>query len=236
MGAAQPARRGPEPASGRATAEASQRGRQSGRRQQGENPPTRPDRRGQDTEIHCGKPFLNQCARTAAGTETLSRFGRLSLSQLRRIRDRAAASCQLPAFNTAADEKINGDNRLRVRCHGDGRSAYGKAWPVINSESNLHRGTTPLAGDLSLAIAGLALLAVAAMAVRPPRSCRKPRHRHARRADAAGRFHPYALRQSRLRPRAAGWSLGCSAPSTASIRSSCAASPCSRCAATSSKA
>ncbi|WP_210253361.1 hypothetical protein, partial [Bradyrhizobium yuanmingense] len=29
------------------------------RRQQGEKSPARPDGRGQVTEIHCGKPFLN---------------------------------------------------------------------------------------------------------------------------------------------------------------------------------
>ena len=44
-------------------ARSDQRCRQCRGRQQGENPPTRPDRRGQDTEIHCGKPFLNRSAR-----------------------------------------------------------------------------------------------------------------------------------------------------------------------------
>ncbi len=39
------------------------RNSQRGCRQQGEKPPTRPDRRGQDTEIHCGKPFLNGSTR-----------------------------------------------------------------------------------------------------------------------------------------------------------------------------
>jgi hypothetical protein len=34
------------------------RNSQHGRRQQGDKSPTRPTRRGQDTENHCGKPFL----------------------------------------------------------------------------------------------------------------------------------------------------------------------------------
>src|SRR5262245_58036884 len=103
-----------------------QRGQQSGRRRQGERPPTRPDRGGQDTEIHCGKPFLKPGARTAAGAKSLRRFGRLSLSQLRRLRDSSGRLDQLPAFNTAASEKINADNRLGLtsrRC----AQAYDKA-------------------------------------------------------------------------------------------------------------
>ena len=65
-----PARRAPGPGLLGLRAGSQQRCGQCGRRQQGENSPTRPDRRGQDTEIHCGKPFLNGAPETAAGTDT----------------------------------------------------------------------------------------------------------------------------------------------------------------------
>src|SRR4051794_19125756 len=44
----------------------------------------------------------------------LSRLGRLSLCQLRRLRDRVRRLDQLPALNTAAGEKKNGDKNLLV--------------------------------------------------------------------------------------------------------------------------
>ncbi len=48
-----------------------------------------------------------------------------------------------------------------------------------------------------------------------------PRHRHARRAGAARRASPISATPIRPRPRAAAWCRACSAPSTASTRSSC---------------
>ena len=50
------------------------------RRQQGDNPPMRPDRRGQDTEIHCGKPFLNGSARNRCRHRHLAVWAAVSLS------------------------------------------------------------------------------------------------------------------------------------------------------------
>jgi len=54
------------------------------------------------------KPFLDggSLKTRDKGAET-SPFGRLSLCQMRRLRDRPNCHGQLPAFNTAADEKIN---------------------------------------------------------------------------------------------------------------------------------
>ena len=54
-------------------------GGQGCRRKQGENPPTRPDRRGQDTKIHCGKPFLNGSARNRCGHRHLAVWAAVSL-------------------------------------------------------------------------------------------------------------------------------------------------------------
>jgi hypothetical protein len=63
-------------------------------------------------EIHCGKPFLNRSARNRYRHRHLAALGRLSRWQLRRIRDRRSRRHQLPAFNTATDEKINADKHL----------------------------------------------------------------------------------------------------------------------------
>mgnify|MGYP002140206759 CR=1 FL=1 len=57
-----------------------QNGSQGGRRQRGENLHTRPGRRGQDTEIHCGKPFLNGSARKPRWAPISSRRAAVSLS------------------------------------------------------------------------------------------------------------------------------------------------------------
>jgi ribosomal protein L34 len=45
---------------------------------------------------------------------------------MRRLRDRPRCHGQLHAFNTAAGEKINADNRRKGRSIGPGISGYGK--------------------------------------------------------------------------------------------------------------
>jgi ribosomal protein L34 len=45
---------------------------------------------------------------------------------MRRLRDRPRCHGQLHAFNTAAGEKINADNRLKGRSIGLSVSGYGK--------------------------------------------------------------------------------------------------------------
>jgi hypothetical protein len=45
---------------------------------------------------------------------------------MRRLRDRPRCHGQLHAFNTAAGEKINADNRLNERSIGRSVSGYGK--------------------------------------------------------------------------------------------------------------
>ena len=84
-----------------------QRGGQGRRRQKREAPPARQNRRSQETEIHFGKPFLNGGAHIPEAALTVTRW-RVSRCQLRPLRDRPRRPRQLSAFNTAADEKING--------------------------------------------------------------------------------------------------------------------------------
>ena len=91
-------------------------GSQHGRRQQGESPPTRPDRRGQDTEIHCGKPFLNGAPKPPQAPDTWP-FGRLSPRQMRRLSDRPCRLGLLHRLHTVTDEKINGGKHLFRACH-----------------------------------------------------------------------------------------------------------------------
>jgi hypothetical protein len=63
---------------------------------------------------------------TATKAPKPARLPRLSLCQMRRLRDRPRCHGQLHAFNTAAGEKINADNRLNGRRIGLNVSGYGK--------------------------------------------------------------------------------------------------------------
>jgi hypothetical protein len=64
--------------------------------------------------------------KTATKAPKPARLPRLSLCQMRRLRDRPRCHGQLYAFNTAAGEKINADNRLKDLCIGLNVSGYGK--------------------------------------------------------------------------------------------------------------
>ncbi len=81
-----------------------QTGGQCSRRQQGDKSPTRPCRRGQDTEIHCGKPFLNGSGSNRCRHRHLA-VGRLFLCQIRRIRDRPCRLGQIARLQYSGGRK-----------------------------------------------------------------------------------------------------------------------------------